>query len=150
MGDHPDCAVVTDVKSEDNLAMLSEIREKAGEAAERFIPQAYSFEEAAALQDEGWSRVILTLYRISVTPAELRDFLSERQLWAVTMSDGRITDELAAAVTESGTALYCHAVNSLDFVDAWRDKGLTGIYTDYFQPDHWDDRPTRAGSDPST
>ena len=50
-----------------------------------------------------------------------------------------MNEEFAAAVFKSGTALYCHSVNTLDFVDAWRDKGLTGVYTDYFEPEHWID-----------
>ena len=137
MGAHPDCRIVTDIKSEDNLEMLSEIRESAGDAWTRFIPQAYDFDQASALLEDGWDRVILTLYRITVTPAELEGFLAETPLWAVTVSESRISGELAAAVAESGTALYCHSVNTLDFVDAWRDKGLTGIYTDYFEPNHW-------------
>ena len=29
------------------------------------------------------------------------------------------------------------ASNSVDFVDAWSGKGLTGIYTDYFTPNRW-------------
>jgi len=137
LGKHPGCAVITDIKSADNLTMLSEIRQRAGDLSACFIPQAYTFEEAESLLADGWDRVILTLYRISVSAADLADFLSDHVLWAVTMSSERISDDLAAAVTGSGTALYCHAVNTLDFVDAWRGKGLTGIYTDYFEPDHW-------------
>ena len=136
---HPGCHIVTDIKSEDNLPMLAEIREKAGYLAGRFIPQAYDFDQASALRAEGWERVILTVYRIAVTPEELGGFLAETSLWAVTMPEGRLSEEYAAAVSGSGTALYCHSVNTLDFVDAWRDKGLTGIYTDYFEPDHWSD-----------
>ena len=88
--------------------------------------------------EKGWEKVILTLYRIQTGPEELRSFLASCPLWAVTMPQERITEELAAAVADSGTALYCHTVNTLDFVDAWRDKGLTGIYTDYFEPKHWE------------
>ncbi|MBR3556124.1 MAG: hypothetical protein IKN89_09435 [Oscillospiraceae bacterium] len=135
--EHPGCHVITDIKSEDNLPMLSEIRERAGELAARFIPQAYSFDQASALTEAGWERVILTVYRITVTPAELEGFLTETPLWAVTMPESRLSEDFAQAVGSSGTALYCHSVNSLDFVDAWRDKGLTGIYTDYFEPRHW-------------
>ena len=134
---HPGCSVVTDVKEEDNAEILTALREKAGALADRFIPQAYSFGEAAGLREDGWERVILTLYRTDVTPAALGEFLSETPLWAVTVSEGRLTEALAAAVSESGTALYCHAVNSLDLFDEWKEKGLTGIYTDYFQPAHW-------------
>ena len=137
MEDHPDCAIVTDIKSDDNLPMLGEIRERAGEAADRFIPQAYDFDQATALIAEGWERVILTLYRIQVTPEELREYLTATPLWALTLPEARMSEEFAAAVTETGTALYCHSINTLDFVDAWLDKGLTGIYTDYFQPKHW-------------
>jgi glycerophosphoryl diester phosphodiesterase len=137
--EHPGCAIITDVKSEDNPGMLAEIREKAGDLADRFIPQAYSLEQASALTEEGWARVILTVYRIQITPEELGDYLAENPLWAVTMPEARMNGDFAAAVAESGTALYCHTVNTLDFVDAWRDKGLTGIYTDYFEPKHWVD-----------
>ncbi len=134
---HPDCCIVTDIKEEDNAAILRELRDLAGDAAGRFLPQAYSFEEAAALREEGWERVILTLYRMQTTPEELGAFLDVCPLWAVTVAEGRITEELSAAVAGRGCALYCHTVNTLDFVDEWRDKGLTGIYTDYFQPAHW-------------
>ncbi len=137
MDGHPDCYIITDVKDADDPAFLRELREKAGDAGTRFIPQAYSLEEAAALREGGWEKVILTLYRIQAEPEELRSFLAFCPLWAVTMPQERITEELAAAVADSGTALYCHTVNTLDFVDAWREKGLTGIYTDYFQPAHW-------------
>jgi glycerophosphoryl diester phosphodiesterase len=137
MEEHPDCCIITDYKGEDNVSFLRELRELAGEAADRFIPQAYSFEEAAALREEGWERIILTLYRMQASPEELWTFLRVCPLWAAAMPQERISEELAAAVTGSGTAVYCHTVNSLDFVDAWRDKGLTGIYTDYFQPAHW-------------
>ncbi len=133
---HPDLSVITDIKNGDTRSMLADIRETAGDLAERFLPQAYSYEEVLALEEDGWDRVILTLYHTVTTPDELRSFLEEHSLWAVTMSEAKITEELAAAVVESGTALYCHAINSLDFVDAWRDKGLTGIYTDYFEPKH--------------
>ena len=137
---HPDCTVITDIKEGDTLSMLAVIRERAGDMAERLIPQAYSYEEVLALEEAGWERVILTFYHAVARPEELRAFLSEHALWAVTMSEAKITEELAAAVAESGTALYCHAINRLDFVDTWRDKGLTGIYTDYFEPKHidWD------------
>ena len=133
---HPDCAIITDVKNGDTRPMLSDIREAAGDLAARFLPQAYSYEEVLALEEDGWERVILTLYHTVTSPDELRSFLEEHPLWAVTMSEAKITEALAAAVAESGTALYCHTINSLDFVDAWRDKGLTGVYTDYFEPKH--------------
>jgi glycerophosphoryl diester phosphodiesterase len=134
---HPDCAVITDVKSEENPAVLASIREAAGDLAGRFIPQAYAPAEAAALLDDGWERVILTLYRTELTPEELADFLAETPLWAVTVPQERMSPALADAVGESGTALYCHTVNALDFFDEWKDRGLTGIYTDYFQPLRW-------------
>ena len=134
---HPGCGIITDTKSGDDLALLSEIRERAGDLAGRFIPQAYDFEQATALAEAGWERVILTIYRIAVTPEELASFLAETPLWAVAIPEGRMSEAFAEAVAGSGTALYCHSVNTLDFVDAWRDRGLTGIYTDYFEPKHW-------------
>jgi glycerophosphoryl diester phosphodiesterase len=142
LGAHPGCQIITDTKSGDDLAMLSEIRERAGDLAGRFIPQAYSFEQASALTEAGWERVILTIYRMAVAPEELASFLAETPLWAVVMPEGRMSEAFADAVAGSGTALYCHSVNTLDFVDAWRDRGLTGIYTDYFEPEHMEWGPS--------
>lgn len=133
---HEEVSIVTDVKAENNLAFLQEIYYAAGDLAGRFIPQAYSFREAEVLRRAGWERVILTLYRMETGPGALSAFLAENPLWAVVIPAEDLTPELAAAVKDSGAPLYCHTVNSVDFVDEWREY-LTGIYTDYFVPESW-------------
>lgn len=134
---HPDVSVITDVKSEDNLKVLSSIRDVSGELIERFIPQIYEYKEYDSVLQMGYERIILTLYRMNPDTEELRNFVMAHDIWAVTMSDARITDELLTAITSTGTAVYCHAVNDLSFFEGWKKKGLTGIYTDYFTPEKW-------------
>ena len=134
---HPDVSIVTDVKSEDNLAVLEMIAGQAGKQIGQFIPQIYEFDQYDRAKELGYSRIILTLYRMSVEPAELQDFVKEHKLWAVTMDQSRVSEELLNAVTSTGTAVYAHTVNDLSFFETWQAKGLTGIYTDYFEPNHW-------------
>lgn len=137
--EHPDVSIVTDVKSEDNLAVLAMIAQQAGDQKDQFIPQIYGYEEYAPTKKMGFERIILTLYRMSVEPAELQSFAKDNKLWAVTMDQSRVSEELLDAVTSTGTAVYAHTLNDLSFFEMWHEKGLTGIYTDYFEPNHWPD-----------
>lgn len=135
--EHPDVSIITDVKSEDNTAVLEQIASQAGDQIGQFIPQVYDYEEYDRVQGLGYSRIILTLYRMNVDTASLQEFAQNHELWAVTMDQSRVSEELLRAVASTGTAVYAHTVNDLSFFETWREMGLTGIYTDYFQPNHW-------------
>ena len=139
LSEHPEVSVVTDVKSEDNMAVLEMIANAAGDQTDQFIPQIYEFDQYDRAKDLGYRRIILTLYRMNVDTATLQDFVATHDLWAVTMDYTRVSEELLGAVTSTGTAVYAHTVNDLSFYETWKDLGLTGIYTDYFQPNHWPD-----------
>lgn len=135
--DHPEVSVITDVKTEDYLPVLEQISRQAGDRIGQFIPQIYEFDHYDRVRELGYSRIILTLYRMNVDGATLNEYASSHELWAVTMAESRVSQELLAAVASTGTAVYAHSVNDLSFFETWHAEGLTGIYTDYFQPNHW-------------
>lgn len=134
---HPDVSIITDVKSENNLQVLSKIREQAGKYSQNFIPQIYEYDQYETVKELGYERIILTLYRMNADYEELGAFVREKSLWAVTMSESIVSEELLTAVNAGETPVYCHAVNDLSFFESWHEKGVTGIYTDYFTPNHW-------------
>ena len=138
MDRHPEAAMVTDIKS-DNLETLRTIRERAGEKAGRFIPQIYSYDQYDSVAALGYDRIILTVYRMEVEPETLGSFVKEKKPWAVTIPYEMLTAELLTAIRAAcpETAIYCHTVNDLSFYEEWEPLGLTGLYTDYFAPDHW-------------
>lgn len=139
LGKHPDCRIITDVKADGNAEILSKIIDACDGSAltQRFIPQAYSFEEYDEVKALGFDDVILTLYRMETDTATLAEFARNSSPWAITVPEERMTEELVTAVAATGTAVYSHTINSLDFFEKWQPLGLTGIYTDYFQPDWW-------------
>lgn len=134
---HPNVSIITDVKNENNISVLTKIREQCGEYADCFIPQIYEYGQYETVKNLGYQRIILTLYRMNADYEELGHFVQEHDLWAVTMSESIVSEELLEAVNAGETAVYCHSVNDLSFFETWHEKGVTGIYTDYFTPNHW-------------
>ncbi len=134
---HDDCYIITDGKC-DNLPFLEALYTMAGEQADRFIPQAYSFEEFRQIRELGFENVILTLYWFdTVDVLLLKDFVSNSDPWAVTVSGDRLTSELLEVLAPSDVPVYAHTVNDLSFFEQWEEQGLYGIYTDYFCPAKW-------------
>lgn len=137
---HTDCCIITDVKAADNAEILEEIIADCDDdisLMQRFIPQAYSFEEYDEISALGFRNIILTLYRMDTDVGTLADFAQNSSPWAITIPEERVTEELITAISEKGTNVYSHTINSLDFFETWQPLGLTGIYTDYFQPNWW-------------
>ena len=140
LADHPDCNIITDIKYEDNCAMLEMLAEQAGDQISQFIPQVFTYEEYDKIQEMGYDRVILTMYHLygkNMKTDELIQFARDKAPWAVTISESRLNQALLTALVDESVAVYAHTVNTVDAVDKWADYGLTGIYTDYFTPSHW-------------
>lgn len=134
---HPDVIIITDTKDEQNYAFLELLYGRAGDLAYRFLPQAYNIEEYYKIRQLGYEDIILTLYKIPTDVETLVPFAAQEKPWAVTIPLERFYDELLIPLAATGVPIYAHSVNSVDFVDAWSGKGLTGIYTDYFTPNRW-------------
>lgn len=134
---HKDCYIITDAKC-GNFPFLEQLYDISGEYAGNFIPQAYSYEEYEAVKSIGYERVILTLYRMAyVSTDELIDFAKREEPFGITVSYDRFEEGFLASLSENGVRVFAHTVNDLAFFEAWRDKGLFGIYTDYFVPSKW-------------
>jgi glycerophosphoryl diester phosphodiesterase len=134
MDAHPDAYIITDVK-EDNLTTLQEAREALGEAAERLIPQVYSPEEYTALAQDGWERIIFTIYRTDLTLEEVEEAAMTLRPWALTMPLETLDADMLTRLSQAGICVYTHTVNDLSTFEQWQAVGLHGIYTDYFQPE---------------
>ncbi len=136
LSEHEDCYVVTDGKC-GNEPFLAELYEISAELSDRFIPQAYSYDEYKMAKKIGFERVILTLYGMNDTEAGLFAFAESEKPWAITIPKDVLTKTLVLHLAELGIYTYAHAVNDLSFFEEWREYGLYGIYTDYFCPIKW-------------
>ena len=134
---HPDCSIITDTKAEDNVSLMEQLMDQTGEQASAFIPQAFSYEEFEQIRSIGFDRVILSLYKMSTDAVTLTRFAQESQPWAITIPAESMDQTLLTSLSQSGTKVYAHAVDSVDFFDQWRSMGLTGLYTNYFSPARW-------------
>ena len=139
MDSHDDCYIITDVKVSHNAAVLRKLKQELGKASERLIPQIYSTEQYDEVRALGFSNIILTVYKMDADGEKLSAFIRDHELWAVTIAFSRLTEEFLGAVKSAGrdTAVYAHTVNTLSDFENWKPLGLTGIYTDYFVPTHW-------------
>ena len=134
MSEHTDAYIITDAKC-GNQPFLEDLHLAAGELFDRFIPQAYSFEEYSEAKELGYSRVILTLYQMGTdNEAELFSFAERETPFAITLPMTEISEEMISGLASRGVYTYAHSVNDLSFYENWRAYGLYGIYTDYFCP----------------
>ena len=132
---HPTCRAITDIKR-NNISLLEDIRDAAGDDISRLIPQVYSYEEYDKAIDMGYKDVILTLY-MTGADSKLADFARSKKPWAVTMPESLLSEELLSDLSSTGVRTFAHTINTLDVWEEWHEKGLYGIYTDYFMPDYW-------------
>jgi glycerophosphoryl diester phosphodiesterase len=128
-----DVFIVTDVK-ENNMAALRKIKARAGAAVRQVIPQAYSYQEYDRALELGYENVILTLYRMKISPPELLRFAETRKPYAITMHSQVVGSGLAERLKRKGITVYAHTVNDGDAFEALRSLGVFGIYTDAIAP----------------
>ncbi len=133
---HPDAYVITDIK-DDNIGVLSTIRDLYPKIPGQIIPQIYSFEEYDAVKALGYEHIILTLYKLDVPADKVIDFCNNHELFALTMSEDRATPDYVKQFEDIRIPIYVHAVNDFDVYQKLRDSGIYGVYTDYFQPSEW-------------
>lgn len=133
-----DVYIITDAKK-DNLKFLGLIEEKYKHIQHQIIPQIYSFGEYPSVGEMGYNNIILTLYGLQNNNDEIIDFIRNNPVFAVTMPIERGFTDLPARLKEIDTPTYVHTVNDLYIFEELSENGVFGIYTDYFQPDHWID-----------
>lgn len=133
---HKDCYIITDVKC-DNIPFIDKIS-TLEELKDNFIVQTYSYEEYDYAKEKGLKNVILTLYRLFPVEEEVVNFAKEKKPWAITLPELYATESLLTALKENGTPTYMHTVNELYLYEKYKKLGLYGIYTNYFEANHWE------------
>lgn len=119
LGRHEDAMIVTDVKS-DNISGLEKIRDAAGAAQSRFIPQIYSLDEYDAVVGLGFEKPIFTAYRLELGDIWIDD-VNALDLRAVTLP---VLHKGLAELIEH--PVYLHTVNE--------PMAGFGLYTDCLIP----------------
>jgi glycerophosphoryl diester phosphodiesterase len=133
-----DAYIITDAKK-GNLKFLEYVKEKYRHIQWQIIPQIYSFEEYSQVKKMGYNNIILTLYRLHNNNNEIVNFVRDNPVFAVTMPIELGYTELPVRLEEVNIPTYVHTVNDLYIFEELNKNGVFGIYTDYFQPDHWID-----------
>ncbi|MGI6778727.1 MAG: glycerophosphodiester phosphodiesterase family protein [Acetivibrionales bacterium] len=136
--EHKDVYIITDIKNR-NLEMLEYIKENYPEIHGQIIPQIHFLEDYDKAKGMGYKNIILTLYMMKLNYMDVVNFVSKNELFAVTMDIEQGFSGLPEMMSESGTRMYVHTINTLSTVEALREKGVFGVYTDYFEPIHWID-----------
>lgn len=134
--DRSDVNIVTDVKNR-NLDCLQYIGLNYEHIKNQIVPQVYSFDEYIKAKQLGYDNIILTLYKSNYTDDEIMGFAKNNEIFAITMPIERGYTELPRKLKESGVLSYVHTVNDLYTFEELNLNGVYGIYTDYFQMNHW-------------
>jgi len=128
LAEHKDAYLITDVKG-DNTEVQRRIAEGWPQLKKQVIPQIYSIEEYAPVAELGFEKIILTLYRIPMSDAEIISFAAENPLFGVTMYYERAGNkELVEALAP--TRAFAHTINDEALARELIRDGFYGIYTD--------------------
>lgn len=134
---HEDCYIITDAKC-GNFPFLQDLFNQAGNLANQFIPQAYSYDEYVLAKEIGFETVILTLYLMPAPDhTELVEFACSQKPWAITIPGPYMNESLVSDLSRNGIYTYTHSINDLSYFEQWNSCGLHGVYTDYFYPAKW-------------
>lgn len=136
--DKSDVYIVTDAKSK-NIEFMETIAKSYEHIKQQIIPQVYSFEEYTKARELGYENIILTSYKSNYTNDEIIEFAKNNPLFAVTMTLEEGYSELPMRLKELDVISYVHTVNDLYIFEELSENGVYGIYTDYFQANHWID-----------
>ncbi len=120
--------LVTDTK-DDNMTLLSEIKEKYPKMMVRIIPQVYNQEEYKKAKELGFENIIYTLYESPDTDEEVVEFCKTNSVFAITMPSARATEEFVSSLKELNVYVYCHTIDSIEDFNYLRSKKVDGIYT---------------------
>lgn len=135
---HPDTYIITDAKRR-NIEFLKLISENHPDIQNQIIPQIYYFSEYQPVKKMGYENIILTLYRLNNSDEEIVSFVKMNPVFAVTMPIEHGFSQLPSMLRDVNIPTYVHTVNDLSTYEKLRENGVFGIYTDYFEANHWVD-----------
>lgn len=128
-----DVFIVTDIKDE-NIKALTMIYNELKKYQKFIIPQVYSYSEYDEARKLGYPDIILTLYRMKITPAEVLSFAKKKSPFAVTMPWQVARAGLANLLYKNNVRVYAHTVNDIKLFSSLSRMGVFGIYTDSISP----------------
>lgn len=135
---HPRAYFVTDMKSRERESFegISRAADSMNGALKaRIVPQAYSEKDIRVLEDLGFPRIILTLYKRNLPDAELLALVREYpSLVAITMPTDRFSPDVGDALRKEGVQTFVHTVNDPEKISQLVNDGVTGVYTDFYVP----------------
>jgi len=130
---HPNIRIITDVKG-DNIEGLQAIKLALGNKTNQIIPQIYSPEEYSAVKSIGYSNIIFTAYRSSMGLNDIVEFCQSHDLFALTIPKGWLSENTLKSLSSIQTPLFTHTVNAPNNLNAYKQNGVDGFYTDYLTP----------------
>lgn len=128
-----DAFIITDCK-EDSLGILKNISIKYANMMQRFYIQMYLFSEYPKLEEMGYKNIILALYRTKYNDNDIINFVSNHNIYAVSMEKKRAETDLSTKLKKLDLKVYAHCVNSLTTYKRLLNNGIYGIYTDSITP----------------
>lgn len=143
MAEYEDVYIITDTKYTDantinkQFNKMVEITKNIDEKIlDRIIPQAYSYEMYSYIdQIYNFKSYIITLYLMKEVDEDyLTKFAYENGIGVITMDIYRATDSLIGKLDDYGIKVYVHTINTEDAVTFYKNKGVSGFYTDTLVP----------------
>lgn len=128
---HPGKRIVTDVK-ERNVEALALIAKRYPDLQSRFVPQVYQLAEYFSAKAQGYEDIIWTLYRYPGNAEDVLALLPILDLYGLTMPEQLAQEGLAEqARRHRGVLSWVHTINEADQFEAFRELGVSNIYTDW-------------------
>ena len=134
LDEHPDIRIITDTK-ESNYAALHAIATDYPYHLDRFIPQAYTFEDIDMIRELGFADVILTLYLLPYQQrsrtAEIANLAAEHGVWGIALPEEYVTDDFVAQLGLDQTRYLVHTIDCPLRANELASMGFSGIYTGF-------------------
>ncbi len=130
---HEHVDIVTDFKR-NALRGLESIQRELPDLRNRFVPQIYALSDAGPICELGFDRVILTLYRSSLSNPAVERWLGKHEVYAVTLPVRRASPDFLRMLETAGVFVYTHTVNDVLEMRELRERGVDGFYTDWLRP----------------
>jgi glycerophosphoryl diester phosphodiesterase len=134
--EYPDIVVITDPKIPnekfyETLAKNIELFDPKLYA--RIIPQVYSLETIEWASKYPFQEFIFTLYKTNLNDQQIIEVLKENpKIKGIAMPITRYSDELLKEAKKLDRHVFLHTLNDSKVIDDYRQKGITGIYTDFY------------------
>ncbi|WP_154224224.1 glycerophosphodiester phosphodiesterase family protein [Marinicella rhabdoformis] len=126
---HPEAYIVTDIKGriEKGHQLIADTLPK---KLNQIIPQFTQKDHYNKIKDQGFSKMIWTLFSYNGTPKTLADDRRHMKLFAITMPKSKA--DAGWALTTGDTPTYVHTINDPKVAKHYtQNLGISSVYTDF-------------------